>query len=279
MKTTVRLISASTILLGLVFAPVVARAEAVAAEDVTSPSEEKHASAREMFERALAGLELRPEQREAIDELKSEAEMRHAPSMVAKRDLAIAVADQVEKGSIDRCTLAPHVQKLAAAKAQAHPGDRTAFEKLHSILTTDQRAKVVESLQREWQSFQRTHEPGALANKMARELGLTEEQKSTVEQILSGLKAISEAQPERAAHRERWSRLLTAFKSDRFVLDELMPSENMEEKITKRMDGYLWAAEAIIPVLTTDQRAVLAHKIREKVSGHTTTGGGGMVSG
>ena len=269
MKTTVRLVSAGAIAiaLGLTFAPAVAQA-ATPAEEIMSPAEDKHGAQR-MFERALEEVDLRPEQQKAVDELKTEAEARHKPVKEAKRELMNAVADQIEAGKIDRCALDQQIERVASAKAQAHPGDRAAFEKLPSILDKAQRAKFVDALKRSWERRQRAHEPTKLADKMARELGLTDEQKGKVQQILSALQEIGQALGVHEARDERWTRVLEAFKGDRFALDEVSPGEDVAEMVKKKIDGHLWAAEALIPVLNQDQRAVLAEKLRDKARGHT----------
>lgn len=279
MKTSVRLISAGTFALGLILAaPAVANA-AAPVEDVMSPADDKHAGARRVFERALRDVELRPDQIKAVEELKSEAKKRHEPAKAAKRELMKAVADQIEAGKIDRCALGPQIDKVASAKAQAHPGDRAAFEKLHSILDRDQRSTFVDALKEHWQSHRQRYEPAALADKMTRELGLSEEQKSKVEKVLTGLRDISQALGVHEEHAEKWSKILEAFKSDRFVLDEIAPAEDVEAKMKNRIEAHLWAAEAVIPILDKDQRALLAKKIREKASGHhEAEEEGGMAS-
>jgi len=271
MKTSLRLISAGTIAFGLVFAPALAQAGTGPAEDVLSPAEEKHAGARRVFERALADVELRPEQQQQVDELKAEAKKRHEPVKAAKRELIMAIADQVEQGKIDRCALESEIEKVASAKAQTQSGDRAAFEKFHSILDKDQRTKFVDSLKRHWEEHRQRFEPAALADKMARELGLSDEQKTKVEQVLTGLRDIGEALGVHERHRERWAKILEAFKSDHFVLDEVAPAEDAAAKAKKRIEGHLWAAEAILPILDKEQRTKLAEKLRDKARGHTET--------
>jgi len=265
MKTSVRLLSVGTFALGLVFAPAIVNA--APADDVTSPAEEKHGGARRVFEQALADVELRPDQIKAVEAMKSEAKKRHEPVKAAKRELATAVADQIEAGKIDRCALDTEIDKVASAKAQAHPGDRAAFEKLHSILDRDQRTKFVDALKQRWQAHRQTRESSALADKMARMLGLTDEQKDKVEKVLSGLHEIGEALGVHEGHREKWTKILEAFKGDKFSLDEIAPMGDVAAMTKKGIEGHLWAAEAILPILDKDQRTLLAEKIREKVSG------------
>jgi hypothetical protein len=100
---------------------------------------------------------------------------------------------------------------------------------------------------------------------MAKKLNLDEDQKASLEKILTGLREVREAEPWYAAHRERWARILNAFKGDHFALDEVAPMGDVAKHTTAKVEHKLWAGEAILPVLTTDQRKVAADKIREKV--------------
>jgi Spy/CpxP family protein refolding chaperone len=282
MKTLVRLISVCSLAsLGVIAVPVIAGAEPAEAESeevVESTSAAMHVSARKMFEHALADVELRPEQEEAIDKLKSEAKERHAPVRAARRELMLALADQVEEGKIDRCELKSEVEKVASATAKARPGDRAAFERLHSILDSEQRGKFVDSLKRNWQEAKKKHDPAMMADKVAREIKLSDEQKGRLRHILSGLREIHEANPDRAEHKERWTKILDAFKGEDFDLDEIAPAKDVAAKRTKAIEGHLWAAEAVLPVLNEEQRELVARRLRDKAQGHTGTEKGAGAS-
>lgn len=276
MKQFVRLISVcSALSLAIVAAPNVASAEtsgnAESAESANVGTTSSAMHAHKVFKEALRELELRPDQKQAIDELREEGKERHAPVKSARRELMVAVADQVEEGKIDRCEVGPQIKKVAEAVAKARPGDRAAFEELHSILDPEQRAQFVESLERHWEARKDKAEPQALAAKMDRELDLTDEQQHRVEQILSGLRQIYEAEPAHAEHHALWERILTAFKGEQFDLDAIAPMKDVAEKVTKRIEGHLWAAEAVLPVLDEHQRARLAEKLRDKAKGHSET--------
>lgn len=285
MRSTIRLLSTcSMIAFGAIAVPVAANAapeqipvpaEATTEEaekdkdkdkeDVTSSAETQRMGARELFERSLEEVELRPEQKSSIEKLKTEATERHAPVKAAKGELLSALAEQIEEGEkIDRCALAPKIKALAEASAKAHPGDRAAFERLHAILDGPQREKFADTLKRNWEAQKRRRAPEAMADRMEKELKLSDEQKESVERILTGLRQVYEAEPAHAEHRERWSKILTAFKTDRFVLDEIAPAKDVEEKRTTMIEGLLWGAEAVVPVLNEEQRELVAKKLRDK---------------
>jgi hypothetical protein len=212
-------------------------------------------------------VQLRPDQKTAVEAMKAEAEKRHAPVKAAKDRLATALADQIEKGELDRCALAPDIKALASAVADARPGDRAAFEKLHSILDPTQRGVFVDALKRQWDSLEKMHAPAALADKMAKELNLSADQKASEEKILTGLREVDEAEPSYAAHHERWTKILDAFKGDHFVLDEIAPMGDVAAHSAAKVERMLWAKEAILPVLNPEQHKGLADKIREWVKG------------
>jgi Spy/CpxP family protein refolding chaperone len=273
MKSMVRLIGTLGVLtLGVVAMPPVANADPAQTENVESTAQAMHHGARQLFERAIEDARLRPKQQAAVDELIADAEHRHEPTKAAKRELMLAVADQIEAGKIDRCALAPQIEALANAMAEAHPGDRAALEKLHSILDPEQRVRFVDSLQKGWASAKKSHTPRLFADYIAKKLGLSDEQKDRVEDILSGIKEVRDADPDHAEHHRRWARILEAFKGNDFDIDEVAPMGDVKAKRTKHIEGHLWAAEAMLPVLNDEQRALLAKKLRDKATGHTTTG-------
>lgn len=267
MKKLSRVILVSSVVaLGALATPVAAIADPPQREELGTTAEALHGGGRKLMEHALSDLELRPEQQSAVDRLRTEAESRHAPVKKAKREFMMALADQVENGKIDRCALAPKTKALAGAMAEAHAGDRAAFERLHAILDPEQRTRFVESIRQHWEWSKKDKEPGAVADKMAKELNLATDQKASIQRILSALAEIREADPAKSASRERWSRILDAFKSDRFVLGEVAPpGEDVAAKRAQKIERGLWAAEAVVPVLNEEQRSTAARRIREKV--------------
>jgi hypothetical protein len=265
MKRFSRLISVAGILtLGLAAVPSLVRADSAG---TTQPSggataEGMHGGAK-LIETALDEAHLRADQKAAVEAMKAQAKERHAAVKAAKGELATAVAEQIEKGEIDRCALAPTIDALASAVAQAHPGDRADFERLHSILDPEQRTAFVDALHRQWEAVKAMHQPAALAAKLTEKLNLSSEQSESLEKILGGLQAIHEAEPWYAAHRQHWAKVLDAFKGEQFTLDQVAPMGDVAAHTKKRVEARLWAAEAILPVLNAEQRKALADKLRD----------------
>ncbi len=276
MKIIVRLMRSCAIVAACTIAtPSLAEREPVASEQTESEGIE-HARVeseetgiqgmRRVFERSLAEVELRPEQKEAISALMSEGRARHAPTMRAKGKLMLAIAEQLDAGKFDRCELGVEVRSLVSAMSAAHPEDRRAFEKLHAILTPEQRDRFSTALARNFREFEaRVHDPERAIERMKRELQLSEDQIARLGKILPALRDIREAEPAYTKRMERWATILKAFKGERFSLDELVTADDFPERSKAFIEGHLWAGEAVVPVLTNAQHAVMARKIRERV--------------
>ena len=219
---------------------------------------------------ALGEVALTPAQRTEIEKLAGDAETRHAAARSARHDLTLALAAQVEAGSIDREALRPLLEAVVAAANASQPGDRAALERLHSILTPDQRAAFVDALEA------RVHQRmGDLRAKhpwksWADDLNLSDEQRSQIKATMQAqFQAVKAAAQEAGgpwAARQRGAKVLSAFKQDRFVLDEVAPARDIGQQATRMSEHVLAMAEAALPVLTPDQRAIAAKKLRARAT-------------
>jgi Spy/CpxP family protein refolding chaperone len=251
-------------------------AEGIANEGTEPPRVESEETGlqgmRRVFERSFAEIELRPEQKEAIAKLIVEGRQRHQPTMRAKRQLMLAMADQLDEGKFDRCGLEAEVDALVSAMSIAHPEDRRAFEMLHAILTPEQRERFATALERNFREFEtRVHDPERALTRMNKELQLTDDQRARLAKILPALRDIREAEPSYTSRMERWAKVLKAFKNERLVLDEIVRPDDFAERSKAFIEGHLWAGEAIVPILTKEQHGLMAKKIREKAEQLTQT--------
>ena len=67
-----------------------------------------------------------------------------------------------------------------------------------------------------------------------------------------------------AEAKEHGAKVMSAFKQDRFVMDEVSPAMDVAAKAQKMSDHMLGVAPAALPVLTAQQRAIAAQKLRDK---------------
>jgi Spy/CpxP family protein refolding chaperone len=219
---------------------------------------------------ALGEVALTPAQRTEIEKLAADAEARHAAAQTARREMMLAIAAQVEAGSVDRELLRPYLDALVAAAKASQPSDRAALERLHAILAPDQRVAFVDALQT------RLHERmGELRAKhpwksWADDLNLSEAQraqiKAAIEAQFQAAKSGSHGHAGLWGARQQGAKVLSAFKEDRFVLDEMAPARDVGQQPARMSEHFLAIAEAALPVLTPAQRTAAATKLRAQAA-------------
>ncbi|HEY1691212.1 MAG TPA: Spy/CpxP family protein refolding chaperone [Polyangiaceae bacterium] len=219
---------------------------------------------------ALGDVPLTASQRAAVESLATDAENRHAAARAAHKDLALAIAGQVQAGAIDRAALQPKIDAVVAAMKAAQPGDRAGLEQLHAILTPDQRTAFVDAVrarmsQHKGAGAMREHHG---LKQWATDLGLSDEQRS---QIKDGLKQHFQAKMAAGHEGAPWGEakehghaVMEAFKGDRFVMNEVAPPHDVAQMSQKMTDHLLGIAEVALPILTPQQRTLAAQKLRDR---------------
>lgn len=238
---------------------------------------------------ALGQVPLRADQRATIEQMATDAEARQEPMRKAREALVLAIADQVQAGTtIDHTALQPKIDALTAAHQAARPADRAAFEKLHDLLTPDQRLAFVTAMQNAMGS----HQQGAGREKVkgrmqkwADDIGLSQDQRDQIREKIraqwqahfAGAVAGTDEQKTEAiqdgqmafhaqqAH-EHMGRMLEAFKADKFSMDAVSPIQNDKPMAQEFAGHMLNMVEAALPILTSDQRALVASKLRQRAA-------------
>jgi Spy/CpxP family protein refolding chaperone len=226
---------------------------------------------------ALGEVGLRPDQRTQLEQLAADAETRHAAVQAAHKDLMLAIAAQIESGTIDRAALQPKIDAATAAWKASRPADRAAFEKIHSILDASQRAEFIESLRTKAQAKMgggpgHGHGGGFLGGhgrlaKLADDLQLTDAQRDQVKAIMK-----DERHEHAGAHpfqdgKQRMDTVLDAFKQDRFVIDDVAPMNAAQPDHANGMAMHMLdIAERMQPILTPAQQKLAAEKLRERAN-------------
>lgn len=218
----------------------------------------------------LAAMPLRPEQRAQVDALVSEAVTRHGAVMSARAELAKALADAVEAGTVDESALKPKMDAVAAAAETARTGDLAALDKLHGILDRDQRVAFAEGVQkRARDAFHDTrHEGREHLQALAEELKLSSDQK---EHIRSRIKAewaerFKEGRGGPGRHGPPPGlALLDAFKGDDFTAAKVMPAPG-PDGVRRMTGGFVHMTQVVLPELTAEQRTLAAKAIRARAA-------------
>jgi Spy/CpxP family protein refolding chaperone len=244
-----------------------------------------HGPAKRIAE-ALAQVPLRADQRATIEQLAKDHEARMEPVRKARADLMLAIADQVQAGAIDRAALQPKIDACAAARQAVAPQDRAAMEKLHDLLTPEQRATFVGAMENH------PHEGARMRRgmrhrmeKWATDLNLSQDQQNQIRDKIRArwqahfagavtgtdaqkTGAIEDGQMAVHAHamHAHMHATLEAFRGDKFSMDQVAPMKDQKPMVDHFAGAMLGMLEASLPVLTPDQRAAAAQKLRLRAS-------------
>jgi Spy/CpxP family protein refolding chaperone len=237
-----------------------------------------------VFGDALGEVALRPDQRTELEKLAASAEQRHVAMADGKKDLMLAVADQIEKGTIDRSALQPKIDRIIADLEKGRPEDTASLARMHAILDPEQRNAFADALEAKFKNGHHGGKRGGEKSEhgakgeagdhaggpkgmhgmmqLAEDLKLTDDQKS---QIKDALKAGREGH----SFRETFDRMsegkkvLESFRSDKFDANVATPApEKLRERAAIGTSRALGVAEKILPILTADQRKIAAEKLR-----------------
>jgi Spy/CpxP family protein refolding chaperone len=220
---------------------------------------------------ALSDVPLTPQQRGDIAQLAAEADARHGATRAAERDLLGALAAQVQVGAIDRSALQPKIDAVVAATAQAQPADRAAIERLHSILGPDQRTAFVDALEARLAEHHGRWSGRHPMRELIKELKLSDTQLSQIKTVAKdSMRSMREGKgPGTWGLGEGWHRgakVLHAFEQDHFVLDEVAPPIDVGKRATTMTDHFVTLASQVFPILTPEQRAIVARELRQRAS-------------
>jgi Spy/CpxP family protein refolding chaperone len=220
---------------------------------------------------ALGQVPLRPDQRTELEKLATDAEARHQTVAPARKDLVEAIAAQVEAGTLDRTALQPKIDAAAAAWDSIRTQDRAALERVHAILDTTQRAAFTDALHAQMKAAKGHHAGHDGMKQWAADLNLTDAQKDQIKQAFQAKKEQNshDFHAEMKGQHAKGSQVMEAFKSDRFVMDEVSPKVDAKQATAKMSGRMLGMIETVLPILTPEQRKIAADKIRA----HASAGG------
>jgi Spy/CpxP family protein refolding chaperone len=208
---------------------------------------------------------LSPEQRSRIEQLVQERRAASVPVRQADAQLLTVLAQQVEGAKVDTQAQAPSLAAERAAMMGELQVDRVTLARLHAILTPAQRNQLVDAIE----SHAGQHQPGAEGKARAfrggeanAKLGLSPEQKAQIKANLGGTGEHRAAQGEWAGKRAEMKSALESFRGDSFNPSAMVRPMN-------KADREVRLTNAMIPVLTPNQRATLATQLRNRAAHET----------
>jgi Spy/CpxP family protein refolding chaperone len=221
---------------------------------------------------SLDTLGVSPEQRTAVEKIRADLHARMEPARIAEQNLVTTLADGLAAANVDAAKVDAAVAQVTAAAAALHEATADALNALHAVLTPPQRSALVDKVVSHsavWQKVNATETApaspeGDHVTRLARELGLTADQEDKIRAGLGGerAKAMPRLDPQEiATHLQAFG---DAFRSEKFDARALTTASDANAHLVAwgaaHMAHFL---EAVSPVLTVDQRAKLAERLRE----------------
>jgi Spy/CpxP family protein refolding chaperone len=224
---------------------------------------------------SLDTLGLAPEQKPAVEKIRSDLHARMEPGRAAEQSLVSTLADGLAAGTFDPVKVDAALAQLTSAAAMVHDASTDALNQLHTVLTPPQRAALVDKLEAHWSVWQRanTDENDHLAELTA-ELDLTPDQVQKIRASQAeGMKAVPRFDPQEVAAYVR--AFGDAFRAPTFDAKTLTTGG----AATAHMVGWGGAhmahfIESASPALTPEQRGKLAQMLRQHAAHDPSANGG-----
>jgi Spy/CpxP family protein refolding chaperone len=214
-----------------------------------------HAPAHEgMLDAALHDVELRSDQRKAVEALATDERAARAPLREAATSLRSALADEVKSNTVDAGTLAPKVTAVADAASRARATEDGEIDKLHALLDSQQRAALADKMEASAakSGSAKSHE----LRRLSKQLGLSPEQRKQIAAILKEERAEQGNEHTQAKAKEKG--VLDAFKGQTFSMEKFRPAADARANTLRTENERIAVVKKIDGVLTPDQRAKLA---------------------
>jgi Spy/CpxP family protein refolding chaperone len=235
---------------------------------------------------SLDSLDLKPEQKTAIDSIESDMEKTGDAAKDSRAKLETDVADGVAAGKLDKKKTDADIKAMADAVAGAEPQMQDAMNRLYKTLDADQRKKLVETMRakgKEMKEHMAEHEgkgPGAGKEheghehegmgegpmaKLGDELALTDDQKTKLHTKLEAQMKANHAamKTKMEAAEKHMDAIGTAFEGDKFDAKKAGVGGQAPEMVKAMATARLQFVETVLPVLTPDQRAKFAQHLKD----------------
>jgi Spy/CpxP family protein refolding chaperone len=232
-----------------------------------------------LFVEALGKIELRPDQKPAVDAAIAELEKQGSSHADAGKQLASDIADGVAAGKIDHKKTDADVKKLVEAVDASKAGVQDAVNNLHKALDAAQRKKLVEEMRARGEEMHEKgghedaeHEHEGHMKMLSDTLGLTPEQ---TEKLKGKMKDQMKAQmatmkTNMDAMHKHMKEIADAFETDKFDAKKVGIGQHAGDTAKTMAKNRIQMVETVLAVLTPEQRA----KFAEHVRSHAEDGGG-----
>jgi Spy/CpxP family protein refolding chaperone len=220
---------------------------------------------------SLDTLGVSPEERARVEKIRGDLHARLDPARTAEQTLEATLADGVAAGNIDAAKVDAAVAQLTTAAAAAEGASVDAMNELHNVLTPPERAALADKVESHWAVWQNANveetEPGSPNERrlarLAENVDLTPDQVDKIRAALAeGMKAVPRLdRQEISTHLRAFG---DAFRTEKFDASAFTIASGANAHLV------VWGAthrahfvETVSPLLTPDQRTLLAQRLHE----------------
>jgi Spy/CpxP family protein refolding chaperone len=225
---------------------------------------------------AVETIGVTPEQQVAIDKIKADFRAKIQPVRDANAGVLQVLADGIASGTIDSSKVDAAVAAVTAASGAVHPATIDVLNQLHAVLRPEQRTALVDKVEAHWsmwkeanagdQATDNSRPDGHLAH-LASEIGLTSNQVDNVRANLAASTGTTRGLFDPAEAEAHMKAFAAAFAVDTFDASTLSSGASAGARVSSwgagRMTHFY---EALNTVLTADQRAKVADRLRQHAS-------------
>jgi Spy/CpxP family protein refolding chaperone len=245
-------------------------ADQAAAELMEHHLHHHHGGVTKFIAMSLDTLGVEPAKQTKVDKLQKGLYGCMVPARDLESGLLSTLAEGVAAGTVDTKKADATIEQLDAAATAVHGCTADMLNRLHAVLSPNERATLVDKIQSHWSVWRQvndkaapgSHEKGSRLAAFGRELTLTPDQLDKLSMALqTGMASLNgQFDPKKVdAHVQAFC---TAFLQKSFDANALAvnASGHLATYGAKRMALFY---ETATPLLTTEQRSTLAQQLRE----------------
>jgi Spy/CpxP family protein refolding chaperone len=217
---------------------------------------------------------IKPEQKATIDGIQADLEKLGDATKDARAQLDADIADGATAGKLDKAKIDADMKKLVQAADSTAAAAQEAVNKLHKTLDAAQRKKLVELLRAKGKEHEERmksqmdeHEKGehGRMDKIGEHLGLTpDQQKKLKTKLEASIKGdMGKMKEHHGGMQKHMKALGDAFESEKFDAKKAGVGEHMGDMAKMMANGKLHFVEAVLSVLTPEQRAKFAEHVKQ----------------
>jgi Spy/CpxP family protein refolding chaperone len=224
---------------------------------------------------AVETIGIAPDQEAAIDTIRKDFRVRMKPLREANAAVLTLLADGTAAGTIDAAKVNAAVAKAGTASAAVQGATTELLNRLHDVLRPEQRTALVDKIDAHWGAWREANSNGQEAGSdhragggrlahLAKEIGLTTDQVDKLRANLETGKDAGKAFDPTVV--EAYVKAFdAAFVADKFDAKTLPASSSESSRIVSfGAERMARVYEALLPVLTPDQRTKVADMLRQR---------------